>query len=118
MSLALIIEDNEHIADTFAEALQMADFETEIIGDGRTALTRLAAVIPVVIILDLSLPHVSGQEILKHIRADPRLAKTRVVLATAEPWLADSLRPQVDLVLIKPVDFGQLRDLANRLRPD
>lgn len=118
MPLAFIIEDNFHIAEIFAEALRMAGFETEIIRDGKTALTRLAVAIPVVVILDLSLPLVSGKDILQHIRADARLIDTRVVLATAEPWLADSLRPQVDLVLIKPVDFNQLRDLATRLRPD
>ena len=116
--LALIIEDYDDIAKIFAEALQGAGFETEIIPDGKTALARLASLTPDVVTLDLSLPYVSGKEILQHIRADTRLTKTRVILATSEPWLAESLRPQVDLVLIKPVDFAQLQDLASRLRPD
>lgn len=118
LPLALIIEDNDDIAEIFAEALQAAGFEPEIISDGQTALEQLAALIPAIVTLDLSLPHVSGKEILQQIRADRRLAKTRVILATSEPWLADGLRSQVDLVLLKPVNFDQLRNLASRLRPD
>ena len=39
-------------------------------------------------------------------------------LATmADAWLAETLRPEVDFVLMKPISFAQLRDLAGRLRP-
>jgi len=114
---ALIIEDEQKLANIFAEALRMAEFETEIVRDGDTALTRLAETNPSLVVLDLHLPHVSGREILQQIRTDERLAQTRVMLATADPLMADTLRDDADLVLIKPISFGQLRDLATRLRP-
>ena len=114
---AMIIEDNEDLAIIFAEALQAAGFDTGIIQDGDTARARLQSCVPNIIILDLHLPYVSGEDILKQIRADERLVKTRVIIATADPRMADMLKDQADLVLLKPISFGQLRDLAARLSP-
>lgn len=115
--LALIVEDDKRQSTVFAQALRMAGYETEVIPDGQEALSRLATVVPAVVVLDLHLPHVSGKDILLQIRADTRLADTRVMLATADPLLADMLREDADLVLLKPISFNQLRDLAKRLHP-
>ena len=117
MPLALIIEDDRDLSIIFAQALQAAEFETEIAEDGQVATTRLNETIPSVVVLDLHLPHVSGRDILDQIRTDPRLGDTRVMLATADPAMAETLRTEADLILIKPISFGQLRDLAKRLRP-
>jgi two-component system, cell cycle response regulator DivK len=116
-SLALIIEDDEFLAEIFSLTLQEAEFEIEIIRDGRVALTRLAAITPALVVLDLHLPHISGVAILHQIRADQRLAETRVMLATADAILADNLREDADLVLLKPISTNQLRELAKRLHP-
>ena len=114
---AMIIEDDKDLADIFSDTLIEADFETEIVRDGRTALERLAATVPDVVVLDMNLPFVSGAEIMEKIRADNRLEKTRVIVATANPQIASMVQDQADLILIKPVGFRQLLDLATRLRP-
>jgi len=111
---ALIIEDNLDLAVVFAQALQAAGYATGIIEDGSQALARLAVATPDVVVLDLHISLVSGVEILRQIRADARLDKTRVIVATADSRVPDALREQADLVLIKPVSFSQLRDLAAR----
>ena len=111
---ALIIEDNLDLAVVFAQALQAAGYATGIIEDGSQALARLAVATPDVVVLDLHISLVSGAEILRQIRADARLDKTRVIVATADSRVPDVLREQADLVLIKPVSFSQLRDLAAR----
>ena len=109
---ALVIEDNEDQEDITAKALQTADFTTEVIHDGDDAVERLKVVVPDLVVLDMHLPGVSGTGILLQIRADPRLAGTRVVIATVEPEMADLVRDKADLVLTKPIEFGQLYDLA------
>lgn len=114
---ALIIEDDEFLSEIFSKALEAANFEIEIIRDGQAALNRLTDVTPDVVVLDLHLPHVSGQEILHHIRLTPHLANTRVMIATADPLTAELLRKNATLVLLKPISFSQMRDLAARLRP-
>ena len=113
--LALIVEDHGDAAIILANAMQEAGFRIEIVRAGDTAMARLAETTPDVIVLDLELPRVSGIDILHHIRADERLAEVCVILATAYPDLAMGLREKADLVLVKPVGFRQLRDLATRL---
>ena len=115
--LALIIEDDENQADIFSLALRRAQFEVEIVSEGDKALARLTEVVPAIVILDLHLPHVSGETILHQLRADQRLAQTRVILTTADAFLAGELREEADLVLLKPISPSQLRELASRLRP-
>lgn len=113
--LALIVEDEFDISIVFSRALQAAGFETEIIRSGDVALEWLSSSKPDIVILDLNLPRVTGPEILQYIRADERLAKTPVIIATAYARLAEGLRDQADQVLFKPVSFAQLRDLSARL---
>lgn len=115
--LAFVIEDDEDISMIFAAALAEAEFDVEIIQDGQQALDKLATETPAVVVLDLHLPHVDGRRILAFIRAQPHLENSRVMLATADPLMADSLRNEADLVLLKPISFDQLRDLSARLRP-
>ena len=116
-ALALIIEDDERLAMIYGEALRIAGFVPEIVRDGRDAQTRLQEVVPVLILLDLHLPHIPGDELLRQIRADARLENTLVVLVTADAIMAEELRADSDLVLLKPISFNQLRDLASRLHP-
>jgi DNA-binding response OmpR family regulator len=112
---ALIIEDDEKLAIIFSKAFEMASFSVNIAWDGNAAMKQLKETCPDVVVLDLHLPYVSGIEILEQIRADTRLAKCRVVVVTADLFKAESLKADADLVLIKPISFNQLRDLANRL---
>ena len=115
--LALIVEDEKDLSDIFAEALQHADFATEVVRDGQLALNRLAEIVPALVLLDLHLPNVAGTDILKYIRQDERLAKTQVIVVTADARSAEFLRTDAELVLVKPVRFSQLRDLTARIRP-
>lgn len=113
--LALVIEDQADVSEIFSQAMKAAGFQTEAISSGAKALAWLAAKVPDVIVLDIRLPYVSGVDILRQIRADPRLAQTPVIVATAYPESAAFLEEQADVVLIKPISFVQLRDLAMRL---
>jgi CheY-like chemotaxis protein len=114
---ALIVEDNKDLADIFATALQTAGFETQIAEAGDIALTQLTSITPDLVVLDLNLPRVPGREVLHHIRANPRLENVQVIIATAYPRMAENLQKEADLILLKPVSFIQLRDLAMRFSP-
>jgi CheY-like chemotaxis protein len=112
--LALIIEDNEDQNLVFTTALEQAGFATESIKDGITAMTRLGRVAPTLVILDLHMPGINGGFLLREIRKDPLTAKTHVIIVTADAEFAAKLEAQVDFVLIKPVSFSQLSELARR----
>ena len=115
--ISLIIEDDEDLSSIFREALSAAGFETETIRNGRAALDRLKNVTPDVVILDMHLPLVTGSDILKYIRSEKRMAYTNVVVTTADAIMGEQVRETADFVLIKPISFGQLRDLTARLNP-
>ena len=113
--LALIIEDNQDQSLVFTAALNQAGFETESILEGSTAQARLSEVVPEVVVLDLHIPGVNGETLLRQIRSDQRLANVRVILATADASLAKDLQSLADLVLLKPISYTQLSKLATRL---
>jgi DNA-binding response OmpR family regulator len=115
--LALIVEDHLASAEFFATALSESGFETEVIRSGQDALDRLAKVVPDMIILDLNLPGVHGSEILKSVRSDQRMADTHVIVTTTHWQEAEGVEQEADLVILKPVGFEQLRDLASRFLP-
>ncbi len=117
--LALIIEDDEDLANIFAEALRGVGFEVEHVPDGQVAQTRLkSGAAPYIILLDMHIPHISGADLLTNIiRKDERLAKTIVIITTADARMGEAYNEQADFVMIKPISFVQLRDLTSRLRP-
>ena len=117
--LALIIEDDEDLANIFAEALRGVGFEVEHIADGQVAQERLKeGIVPFLILLDMHIPHISGADLLTNIiRKDERLAKTIVIITTADARMGEAYTEQADFVMIKPISFVQLRDLSSRLKP-
>jgi CheY-like chemotaxis protein len=118
-TLALIIEDDEDLANIFAEALRGIGFEVEHIADGRAAQERLKnGIPPFLILLDMHLPHVSGGDILTNIiKKEEHLAKTMVIITTADARMGETYSDMADFVMIKPISFVQLRDLTSRLKP-
>ena len=115
--LALVVEDDPTQAEIFVTALTQAGYEVTHIDSGDKAVAYLNDHTPLLVLLDLHLPEVAGTTILKHIREQAHLSETRVMLATADPRMAETVRAESDLVLIKPVSFTQLRALAKRLLP-
>jgi DNA-binding response OmpR family regulator len=114
--LALIVEDDEKLLDIFSQALTLAGFKIHSSMDGQEAIDLLKTIQPVVVLLDLHLPGAPGEKVLSAIRQDVRLQGIQIILATADPSIADMLEDRSDYILQKPISFGQLRDLAVRIR--
>lgn len=114
--LAFIVEDDPQLVTIFATAMEMAGFRAETAEDGRDALEKLATLQPDVIMLDVHLPHIAGDDVLRHIRADERLKDTKVVLSTADSRIAAQLRDEASLVLLKPVSFKELVEMVSSIK--
>jgi DNA-binding response OmpR family regulator len=112
--VAFIVEDDSKLNNIASITLQ-ADFEIESFMDGISAAGRLETCVPDLVILDLHIPGMTGMEILKKIRSHERFSKTRVILTTADERQAETLIDEADIVLLKPVSPGQLRELALRI---
>ena len=112
----LIIEDERDIAALFRHVMDLAGYRTEIASNGTLALERLAKCQPDVVLLDLSLPRISGARVLQSMHADPRLQNVPVVVITAHSEMTNDLQVEPDLVMLKPVSPAQLITLVERLR--
>ena len=116
--LALIIEDDEDLADIFAEALRGVGFEVDHAADGKIAQEKIRSeTVPYLILLDMHLPHISGSELLTEINEDDRFSDTITIITTADARMGETYRDQVDFVMVKPISFVQLRDLSAGLKP-
>lgn len=114
--LALIVEDDADLSNIFATALRKAGYQPEVIGNGSVANERLTVTEPALVVLDLHLPGMDGLEILRNIRADARLSKTKVMVVSADALMTEEARQLADKTLMKPISFSLLRELAMRLR--
>jgi PleD family two-component response regulator len=116
MLQVLIIEDDKDTAGFFKTVLELVGFECEIILSAKEALSTLSVCAPDLILLDIRLGvEISGEDILYQIRSNPRFDKTRVVITTAYPRLAEPITNLADLVLVKPIEIDQLKNLMQRL---
>jgi DNA-binding response OmpR family regulator len=115
--LALIVEDDNMLADFFETAIKDAGYDTNVIKNGMEALNHLETAVPDLILLDLQLPGTNGETILKAIRADDRFTNTRVFLTSVEGTRVGFYQDKVDMVLIKPVSYKQLCIIAKRMVP-
>ena len=64
----LIVEDNESLALGLRESLAIDGYDVELAGDGELAMTAIDANEFDLLILDLSIPKLSGFEVLKRLR--------------------------------------------------
>ena len=114
---ALIVEDDRDIVALFRHVLDLAGYRTEIVLHGKVAVEHLAKSTPDIVLLDLNLPGVSGGEILSFMDGDERLKNVPVVVITAHAHLVETLPVEPDLVLIKPVNIEQMRELILQICP-
>ncbi|MGC1378215.1 MAG: response regulator [Anaerolineales bacterium] len=115
--IALVVEDNEDLNAIFSSALEKAGYTSQSVFDGAAALRFLSEIVPAMVILDLHMPKVGGDVVLKNIRSDSRLDDTTVIVVTADHRFAEALQLQKEMLLLKPVSFSQLSELASRFVP-
>jgi two-component system response regulator len=126
----LIVEDNPSDQELTLRALKKKNLcnKIHVVGDGAEALDflfargpyadRVVADIPRVVLLDIKLPKVSGIEVLKKIKADPKLQKIPVVMLTSSregPDVQECYRLGANSYIVKPVDFGKFSEAVVQL---
>jgi len=81
----LIVDDEFGLADLIAELLTEAGYEVAIAINGLLALRILEEKRPDLVLADVMMPILDGTELLRRIKADPRLADIPVVMMTSLP---------------------------------
>ncbi|WP_425038193.1 response regulator transcription factor [Primorskyibacter sp. S187A] len=79
----LLVEDEANIALALSFLLDREGYDVTHIDNGRRALEMALRDAPDLVVLDVTLPEVSGYEICQRIKASPDHAATRVLILTA-----------------------------------
>lgn len=67
--IIVIVEDNVALADIYKTRLEIIGYECHVAADGITALETIERLKPDLVLLDLMLPRIAGDEILRRMRA-------------------------------------------------
>jgi CheY-like chemotaxis protein len=123
----LLVEDNPGDARLTTEALKEAKVRNSVyvVGDGEEALEFLRregryadAVRPDIVLLDLNLPKLSGQEVLAEIKADEDLRRIPVVILTtsaAEKDILATYNLHANCYITKPVDLDKFIEVVKQI---
>jgi two-component system response regulator MprA len=119
----LIVDDEPAVVDALDRALVQEGYAVASAGDGRAALERVARARPDAVILDVSMPQMSGLEVCRRMRANGD--RTPVLMLTARDQVTDrvaGLDAGADDYLVKPFALeellARLRALLRRTTPE
>jgi two-component system, response regulator len=126
----VMVEDNRNDEDLALRAFKSSNLTNRIVvlRDGQEALdyllakgayaSRAATEVPLVVLLDLNLPKISGLEVLRRLRAEPTTKLLPVVILTSSVEDQDRLAGYelgANSYVRKPVEFTQFTEAVKQL---
>jgi len=117
----LIVEDNALNIKLFCDLLAAHGHEPEAVTDSRTALEAARNFSPDLVITDIQLPHVSGLELIRMIRADEKLARVPIMAVTAYSAHGDEERIRAagaQAYVSKPISVARFAQTVGDLLKD
>ncbi len=84
----LIVDDDPGTTELVKMCLAGKGYEIQIANDGPEALEKYKAELPCLIILDIMMPEMSGEDVLEALRQDSQFHKVRVIILTASTELS------------------------------
>ncbi|MBN2147472.1 MAG: response regulator [Anaerolineales bacterium] len=107
----LIVEDEPDTAEMFSEMIRLKGYRVVKSYGGTAAMALLAQERPDALILDLMMPDISGLDVLRFVRQEPRLESLPVIIVSAKSLPSDikiGLEAGASVYLTKPVTFNDL----------
>lgn len=112
----VIVEDDDDIADSIRYNLEREGFRVRVAATGEDAINLILDRPPNLILLDLNLPHMSGFEMCRRLRAESTTARVPILMLTARTDESDKvlgLNLGADDYITKPFS---MRELVARVR--
>ena len=105
----LVVEDEAHLAEVIADNLVLEGWHVDVVGDGVSALERVRAEPPDLVLLDVMLPRMDGFEVCETLRGEG--VQVPILFLTAKSSRDDRVRGLAaggDDYLPKPFDLEEL----------
>lgn len=114
----LIVEDDVHLAGITKLILEKKGYDASIADNGEAGLTAARRDNPDLIILDLCLPKIKGEEVCREIRRDEKMGATPIIMVTAKDLDADRIIGRVigaNSYMTKPFEMANLLKEIDKL---
>jgi DNA-binding NtrC family response regulator len=107
--VVLVVDDDDGVRQAMAEVLEDEGYAVMLAENGRRALEQIDAQVPALLITDLDMPELGGEQLVRRVRAQhpelPILVITARIVVDAH---AEAARLTVMSYLNKPVDVDVL----------
>ena len=118
MAKILIVEDNALNIKLFCDLLAAHGHQPEAVTDSRQALDAAHELDPDLVITDIQLPHVTGLDLIRMIRADEQLCDVPIMAVTAYSARGDEERIRAagaQAYVSKPISVMRFADTVEQL---
>ena len=118
MPKILLVEDNEMNRDMLSRRLQRKGYSVVTAEDGEKGLLLARSETPDLILMDISLPVMSGWEVTRLLKANEATRHIPIIALTAHAWVTDrdkAFEAGCDDYDTKPVEFGRLSEKIENL---
>ncbi len=104
----LVVDDEQKIVDVVKSYLEHSGYEVYTAYNGRQAMELFESVDPALIVLDLMLPDISGEEICRNVRSQSKVPIIMLTAKVEEEDILKGLNMGADDYVIKPFSPRQL----------
>lgn len=114
----LIVDDNKYAIEVIKDYLKISNIDVDVhsANNGTDAIKKIDENVYELILLDISMPDMSGIDVLKHIRLFDREVPVIIVSVVSTEYQIDSaFKEGVDEFLVKPVDMEKLIGWINKI---
>jgi two-component system, OmpR family, alkaline phosphatase synthesis response regulator PhoP len=111
MSCVLVVDDNVQNVELMQAYLETLNCTVHTAADGIEALAKVPQVKPDLILLDIMMPRMSGFEVCRRLKADPKTRDIPILMVTALNELGDierGVESGTDDFLTKPINKLEL----------
>lgn len=113
----MIVDDNELIRQSLKKVFHHYPVEVSLAANGNGAITESFSHFYCLCLLDISLPDISGFEVIRHIKS--LSPATKIAVMTVPPIISDAsaglAMMEVDYFIEKPFDLSEIKILAKTL---
>ena len=114
----IVVEDEPDAAELFAEMMRVSGYRVLKTYSSTPAIGLIAKELPDVVILDIMMPDISGLEVLRFMRRDPKLKDIPVIVVSARSMPSDirvGLEAGATIYLTKPVGYLDLKKSVDQV---
>ena len=112
----LYVDDSITMVQAASDELEAAGFETEVATDGSEALATVKTFQPDIIVMDIEMPIMRGDECAQRLRNDPATRDIPLIALTSRsPEALGHSVKLFDAILTKPFGFHQIIPKINEL---